>query len=200
MRSQRGQWGHAYIWHAEMTPSDRRHTPACSFNHPSLTELPNLTVYPHGDEIPCAHDAMGIRHAILQGLDDVEWANAQLHTLRTQREQLLPSRSIDGTAPTFSPNIATQRLRQLESAISANEIQEVKQHLRAMLNTVILNPTTLSVELQYTYPGPFSGSDSMGIPIDDTAIEVPFVLRAWFIEEFTLPMRGRKVGKQPAEI
>jgi len=138
-----------------------------------------------------------IRKAILQGLDDVEWANTQLCELRARREHLLADKGLCGKAPTFSHEIAKTLLGQLDVSISTLDQLNIKQHLRGLLDAVILDPNSLRVELQYAYPGPFSTDDdraSMGYGFQPK--EIPCSMKQWFTEEFTIPAKGSRTRKE----
>jgi hypothetical protein len=93
-----------------------------------------------------------IRRAIMDGLEDVAWANAELRKLGGQREELGQAATPVGKPPRIDAAAAAVYLQHLNKTLSKAGPAEARGMLRECVADVRLEPEQLAVDVYYTLP------------------------------------------------
>ena len=93
-----------------------------------------------------------IRRAIMDGLEDVAWANAELRKLGGQREELGLAATPVGKPPRIDAAATAVYLQHLNKTLSKAVPAEARGMLRDCVAEVRLEPEELAVDVYYTLP------------------------------------------------
>ena len=91
-----------------------------------------------------------VRRAILDGLEDVGWANAEMRKLGERREELGQAATAVGKPPRIDAAAAAVYLQRLDQTLSKSGHAEAREMLRECVADVRLEPEELAVDVYYT--------------------------------------------------
>jgi len=125
-----------------------------------------------------------IRNAIENGLMDAAWANERLPVLLAERERLLSSATVVGSAPQIDINATLAYRRQTEQILSHGEPQDKKQLMRKWVAEMKLAPEKLEVEITYRLPEPVMNTKVAGAVFasDYYNQSTPLITAHWIYE------------------
>ena len=95
-----------------------------------------------------------IRQAIVNGLDDITWANAEMQRLRAEREALEKVTALTGKAPQLDVKAAMAYREQIEHLLAQDDPATKRAIIRDCVSEVRVYPELLEAEADYKFPMP----------------------------------------------
>ncbi len=103
-----------------------------------------------------------IRTLLVNGLDDVVWANSQLRELRVEREELVKARTVPDKPPQVDSDKAMAVRKDLDRVLKHAKPEERKEYVQSWVDRVTLFPEDREIEIHYRVPDSVMNSDSTG--------------------------------------
>jgi hypothetical protein len=107
-----------------------------------------------------------IRQAIVNGLEDVKWANSELHRLTQEREGLEKAATRTGKPPRIDSAAVAAYLQRFDRTLAKAGPAEVRGLIRECVDQMRLEPAELAVDIWYMPP---PGAMKTGCESSDTA-------------------------------